>query len=74
MVRLNNTWKYVLDGEFNYIAAQVACTELKGLTGYEGLATTGYSCWNYNTVGYWINNIKCKGTETRIVDCYYEGW
>ena len=62
----NNVWGTVCDDLWGNVDARVACRQLGfAATGSVSL-TTGFT----NGVGQiWLDNVQCRGTETRLIDC-----
>lgn len=64
----NSEWLGVCDDSFDAQDGQVACREL-------GLS---YSSFRTNISGessrFWLDNLNCKGSESRLSDCSHAGW
>jgi len=68
-VHYNDTWGTVCDDGFTDAAAGVVCYSL----GYTHLAAYNnrYGAGN-GTI--WLDDVRCNGTETSIVDCQHNDW
>ena len=63
----NNVWGTVCDDFWGTPDAQVACRQL-------GFPTTGATALTLGAVPdgtgqIWLDNVQCRGTETRLIDC-----
>ena len=63
----NNVWGTVCDDLWGTPDAQVACRQL-------GHSTTGATALRLaqvpdGTGQIWLDNVQCRGTETRLIDC-----
>jgi deleted-in-malignant-brain-tumors protein 1 len=63
----NNAWGTVCDDFWDRTDAQVVCGQL-------GLPTAGATTLTSSAVppgtgNIWLDNVSCRGTETRLVDC-----
>ena len=63
----NNVWGTVCDDLWGTVDAQVACRQL-------GFSTTGATALTLGAVPdgtgqIWLDNVQCRGTETRLIDC-----
>ncbi|XP_064388366.1 soluble scavenger receptor cysteine-rich domain-containing protein SSC5D-like isoform X4 [Halichondria panicea] len=67
----NGTWGTVCDDSFGSYDARVACRQL-GYTGYTTqygrVRTLGFSQASSSTRT-WLDNLRCSGTESRLIDC-----
>ena len=61
-------WGLVCEGKFGREAAQVACRQLGFAGGEEGYGGTGSG-----GLPFWLKDVKCDGTESRLVDCLHRG-
>ena len=62
-----NVWGTVCDDAWGTADAQVACRQL-------GFSTTGVIALTLGAVPdgtgqIWLDNVNCRGTETRLIDC-----
>ena len=63
----NNVWGTVCDDLWGTADAQVACRQL-------GFTSTGAQALTLSAVPdgagqIWLDNVQCRGTETRLIDC-----
>ena len=62
----NNVWGTVCDDLWGIVDAQVACVQL-------GFSRTGASALTSGFINgagqIWLDNVRCVGTETRLIDC-----
>ena len=61
-------WGLVCEGKFGREAAQVACRQLGFADGEEGYGGAGSG-----GLPFWLKDVKCDGTESRLVDCLHRG-
>ena len=61
-------WGLVCEGKFGREAAQVACRQLGFAGGEEGYGGAGSG-----GLPFWLKDVKCDGTESRLVDCLHRG-
>eukprot|EP00118_Oscarella_pearsei_P020627 m.224758 g.224758 ORF g.224758 m.224758 type:complete len:1431 (+) comp40003_c2_seq6:15-4307(+) len=65
----NNTWGGVCSDNFDINDANVVCREL------DFPAAIEYSSFFGNGIGpTWMSNVSCKGYETNLTDCNFDGW
>ncbi len=62
----DGTWRYVCDDDWNTNNANVACRQL-GFGGGTFSTTTG-------TASFWLDTVRCTGSESRIEDCPHAEW
>ena len=62
----NSVWGTVCDDLWDYLDAQVVCKQL-GFGSY-GSVLTGSSVTD-GTGRIWLDNVRCTGSETRILNC-----
>ena len=64
-------WGTVCDDVFGDLDAQVACRQL-------GLSTSRASAQQFafgsGTGFIWLDDVQCRGTENRLVDCVHNGF
>lgn len=70
-IELNNTWGTICDDGWNDQNAQIVCRQL-GL-GTTGTAILGFSPNAPSSVPIWLDNVKCNGFESRLIDCVHNG-
>ena len=63
----NNVWGTVCDDLWGDIDAQVVCRQL----GFISVGATALTSFNVpaGTGQIWLDNVSCRGTETRLIDC-----
>jgi len=66
----NGTWGSVCDDYFNWEAAKVVCFMLGN--GYTGRTIGNSYGAGYGTI--WLDDVRCRGTETNIADCPHRWW
>ncbi|XP_055959269.1 scavenger receptor cysteine-rich domain superfamily protein-like, partial [Patella vulgata] len=72
-IRHNGIWKNVCGDGFNKKAGRVVCRQL-GFLDPERLDevdiyVNGNNSWIINNGSYWLDDVDCKGGETRLQDC-----
>ena len=68
----NNQWRHVCDDHWEKADADVACRQL----GYTGAseATKDSTFTNATNLTYWLDDVACTGTESKLSDCAHNGW
>ena len=63
----NNIWGTVCDDLWGNLDAQVVCRQL----GFISIGATALTSFNVpdGTGQIWLDNVSCRGTETRLIDC-----
>ena len=63
----NNVWGTVCDDLWGNLDAQVVCKQL----GFLSVGATTLTFFNVpaGTGQIWLDNVSCRGTETRLIDC-----
>ena len=63
----NNVWGTVCDDLWGDVDAQVVCRQL----GFLSVGATALTSFNVpaGTGQIWLDNVSCRGTETRLIDC-----
>ncbi len=65
-VCINNEWGTVCDDDWSLPSAQVACRQL----GFSQEAAIPLFSGITNGIGrIWLDNVRCYGTESRLIDC-----
>ena len=70
-IELNNTWGTICDDDWDDQNAQVVCRQL-GL-GTNAIALLGFSPNASQSVPIWLDNVSCKGSESRLIECQHNG-
>ena len=64
----NGRWGTVCDDGWSSIESIVACRQL-GYTNY-----VSYRHGNTITTDFWLDDVRCNGNESLLVDCRNRGW
>ena len=65
----NGTWGTVCDDSFDNAAARVVCYMLG--YGHNGRFIGNRTRWGTT---FWLDDVRCRGTETSIIYCQHSGW
>jgi len=66
----NNLWGTVCDNNWNANSGIVTCRQL----GFSFVRTTTSAYYGESRGRIWLNNLFCKGSESRLIDCYHNGF
>ena len=69
----DNQWGNVCDDHWAKVDADVACKQL-GYTQGAQRATIGGEFVTLIAVKYWLDDVACTGSETKLADCGHAGW
>ena len=70
-VLYQGTWGTICDDFWSIEDARVICRQL----GYgAALQATSLASFGQGTGTIWLDNVQCRGNETRIEDCTHNGW
>ncbi|XP_046614568.1 uncharacterized protein LOC124302404 isoform X6 [Neodiprion virginianus] len=72
-VKVWETWGQVCDDGFGMIAANVACKELGFIYGAQEVRPAGYY-GNADSQLFLMDQLKCRGNETSLRECDFDGW
>jgi len=70
-VCLNNRWGTVCDDFWGTVDARVACRQM-GYSTYNAIAYGGARFGRATDVGIFLDDVRCTGSEARLVDCTYD--
>ena len=59
------------DGNWNIKSANVVC---KQLGYYEAVQVVYFGQFGGSNGKIWLNNVRCSGNETSLLDCPHSGW
>ena len=66
----NNVWGTVCDDYWSRNDGIVACRQL----GHQYIATTTRSSYGRGTGQIWLDDLRCRGSESQLVDCRHSGF
>ncbi|XP_072884316.1 uncharacterized protein [Hemitrygon akajei] len=70
-VLYNNQWGTVCDDDWAPVDAEVVCRQV----GCDSrAAAVGSAAFRTGLGQIWMDNVDCKGSETRLSDCRFRGW
>jgi len=69
-VHYNGIWGTVCDNGFTNAAARVVCYSL----GYGYVGRVIGNAFGTGRGRMWLDNVRCNGTESSIVNCQHKGW
>ncbi|XP_046418922.1 uncharacterized protein LOC124179001 isoform X6 [Neodiprion fabricii] len=72
-VKVWEKWGQVCDDGFGMIAANVACKELGFIYGAQEVRPAGYY-GNADSQLFLMDQLKCRGNETSLRECDFDGW
>ncbi len=69
----NNQWRNVCDDDWEKVDANVACKQL-GYTQGARRATILSEFTTLISVQFWLDDVACTGSETKLAECEHAGW
>ncbi|XP_070064479.1 uncharacterized protein teq isoform X2 [Drosophila virilis] len=73
-VKVNGQWGYVCDDKFGLRDADVVCRELGFKMGAAEVRGNSYYEPPERNFNYAMDELECRGNETKLKDCDFKGW
>ncbi|XP_014681507.1 PREDICTED: deleted in malignant brain tumors 1 protein-like [Priapulus caudatus] len=70
LIHHDGNWRHICDDEWTLVSGYVACRQL----GYVSVSQVTIGAFFGQSTGFWLDDVSCTGTESRIENCTHGEW